>query len=336
MNLLPGDINNIVEYKRYIKNVLVIDWQLGNVCNYKCSYCFSESNSGNKRVPELDSYLNNLNYFLDKIDENNLKASYIISGGEPTVYANLEDIIYYIKERKNYISSLLVTNGSRTLNWWQKNLMLFDNIAISFHIETANKEHILELCKLLNENPNINITLTLMMHPYKFNECMIAHDYFLTNDIQKYANLCVKSLDEDTNNIRKAMSYTEEQNNFIKTNFIHKSYNKKKSFNNKPYDTYAIDVSNNRINFQTKQLAYYDPDFTGWDCMIGTEHITINYSGDIVANCKQNIFNKKHNLYYGNLKEENFNFLMKPVKCSVGKCRCLGLYDISKKISSVS
>jgi MoaA/NifB/PqqE/SkfB family radical SAM enzyme len=332
MNLSQDNIKNVIEYKRIQENITVVDWWLGNTCNYKCSYCFSESNKGNKRVPPLKTYENNLDYFLNKIEENNRKAFYILSGGEPTIYADLDLILEKITSSKCYNGSILVTNGSRTINWWQKNKSLLNMIAISFHIESADKDHILKICELLKDKKT---TVTIMMHKDRFEDCMLTHQYFIDNGILQNAALCVKALDDTINNTDKLLEYTDEQNIFIKNNYLleKKEPNSNTHFYH-PDACIAIDNKENKYNYLSNTIAHIDPDFKNWLCMIGTEHITIDYSGYIRANCNQKIFNTKYNLYYDNLQKENFNLLNKPVKCEINKCRCLGLYNISKKLPS--
>jgi len=323
-----NNIKNIVEYKRIKENILVVDWWLGNVCNYKCSYCFKGANDGDNRVPNLDSYENNLDYFLEKIEESNLKAYYIISGGEPTIYPHLDLILKKIKSHKSYNKHLLVTNGSRTLSWWERNKNLLDNVTISFHIESANLKHILEVCKIIKES---NVTLNIMMHNTRFDDCVNAHNFFMKNNILEYANLTVKALDA-TDNIN-LMSYTNDQHLFIKSNYSYLCNSKKRNNREKTLEAIiGLDKENNIYNVEANQLAHIDPNFIGWECKIGIEHISITFDGEIRANCGEKIFDKKYNLYKGDLESENFDFIKKPHICLTGKCRCLGLYTLSKKL----
>lgn len=327
LNLSQDNIKNIIEYKRIKQNIVVVDWWLGNVCNYKCSYCFFDSNKGDKRVPPLKTYENNIDYFLSKIEENGHKAYFILSGGEPTVYQDIDVILSKIKLSKCYNGSLLVTNASRTINWWQRNKDLFDTINISFHIENADVNHILEVCKILKDKIT---TVTVMMHRERFLDCINAHQYFIDNNILEYANLCVKALDDTEKNNGKLFDYTDEQNIFIKNNYF---ISKNVPHNYPTPDAcVAIDKEENLYRYLPNTIAHIDPNFYNWSCMIGTEHISINYSGDIQANCRQPIFDKSYNMYHSNLEKDNFNLLYKPVKCTIKRCRCTGLYNISKKI----
>ena len=46
-------------------NVLSIEFMLGNLCNYKCSYCFPGSNEGDHPWPDYELLIKNLKHLLD-------------------------------------------------------------------------------------------------------------------------------------------------------------------------------------------------------------------------------------------------------------------------------
>ena len=212
MLITKNNIDKIVRYERKQPNVIVVDWMLGNVCNYKCHYCFPFANNETKKVPPLEIFEHNLNYLIDKIKENGLTPYFVLSGGEPTVYNQILDLLRIIKD--NNFRSLMVTNASRTVNWWQKNIDLIDDVYISYHPQYKNEKHILEVIKTLKDK---HITTTLMASPRKelFSNLMEAHKYFVENDILSYSNLCVKTL-----HIKEQLyNYTEDQLDFIFSKF---------------------------------------------------------------------------------------------------------------------
>ena len=55
------------------ERALAIDLSIGNVCNYKCWYCFPGSNEGNHKFPDYEIFKNNithlLNYYKDYFDQ---------------------------------------------------------------------------------------------------------------------------------------------------------------------------------------------------------------------------------------------------------------------------
>lgn len=322
MLVSEDNIDRIIKYERKTPNLIIIDWWLGNFCNYKCHYCFPFSNKGNRRVPPLDVFEHNLFYLISKIKENNLIPYFVLSGGEPTVYNEITKLLKILKD--NNIGSYIVTNGSRTYNWWFKNQELIDSLNISYHTEYADKKHILNLAKLFQNNRN---TISMMASPKKelFDRMIEAYNFFIENDITEYSNLNVKPLYSD----KDVYNYTEEQLKFIKKNVMIRC-KKNKTKTNYDKTSFGYDAKGNKYTAHSNVLLRINPDFTGWDCSIGREFISIDYSGNIRANCGEKIFKKPFNMYKDDLEYKNFELPEKTVKCTVGKCLCLGLYDVSK------
>jgi len=323
--LTEKNLNEIISYKR-ISNDITIDWLVGNYCNYKCDYCFSDSNKGDKKVPPLEDINDNVDYLYDEIEKIGKTPFFVLSGGEPTMYSGLLDIIEKAKLRFPRTQALIVTNGSRTLNFWQRNKNNFDKIAISFHVGQADPQHILDVCKIIEEK---DVCVTIMLHPdtERFEKGLQIRKWFIKNGLTKYAVLTLKLLDDQVE-ITKLMDYSEDQILRFKDRcFSPRDTDIKVNFNSER--TIAIDKYNIH-NINANYLAQLDPDFTGWKCHVASERITIAYNGDLIANCLQEIYPKKFNLYTSNLREENFKIRKDPVVCTVGKCRCLGLYNISK------
>lgn len=329
MNLNQENFSKIIKFERVQQNVLVVDWVLGNYCNYNCRYCFPFSNLGNKRVPPLDVFLHNLEYFLDKIVENNYKVFFILSGGEPTVYNKFTELIKIIKHRIPNSIIEVVTNGSRTINWWEKNKELIDNVNLSFHVQFAKKEHFLSVIKTLKGK---GLSILIMMHPEEtlFQIGVEAHQYFIDNNILEYSSLGVNSL-RDTENTKRGdiiFKYSKEQLAFLEKNFYLNTQVKRNNIMN--HKSIAYDIDNNTYNFNLPQILNINPDFTGWKCSVGREHISINYDGYIIAMCGDKIFETKYNIYKDDLEMKKFDFPKNDITCTVGKCLCTGLYHVSK------
>lgn len=90
-----------------------------NVCNFKCSYCYSAHGRSGKIISK-DVLKASLDYFIDnkRVDKSNKLAISILGGGEPMLSWNLvKFIIEYSNERCNAmgfrgIDINIVTNGS--------------------------------------------------------------------------------------------------------------------------------------------------------------------------------------------------------------------------------
>ena len=80
------DGKKILSIDRDASDLTIIDWVLGNYCNFKCSYCFPNANTGTDRVPRLDDVLKrNVYHLMEEIDAvSKQKIVFNFGGGEPT------------------------------------------------------------------------------------------------------------------------------------------------------------------------------------------------------------------------------------------------------------
>jgi organic radical activating enzyme len=156
MNKSPIRIQKVIppEYK-------LIEWKLHNVCNHNCSYCGEENKDGSNRWKSLEiykEYTNNLHHAA-----NGSPLWIQITGGEPTLFPELLELMQYIKSKGIYVS--LISNGSRTLRWWKeaKEAKVLDMLFITYHPEQTNDyQHIIEVLNLFHNEPTE--TLCIITH----------------------------------------------------------------------------------------------------------------------------------------------------------------------------
>lgn len=120
---------------------MVLDWKLNHICNYRCSYCYNQSNWHNKMFPTLENIRKGVSH-LNK----DWEYIVILSGGEITLYPYLFQFLQELKELK--IKSLqLITNGSASIQYYKDLIKLYKNILlyISIHPEFVDSNHILSL-----------------------------------------------------------------------------------------------------------------------------------------------------------------------------------------------
>ena len=128
-------MNNVypIHVKRSVPQPFkVINWKLHNVCNYSCSFCGKENNSGNERWLPLEKYKS----IVDKIAEACLESPFYIvyTGGEPTLYPDLIELLQYSKNKGAW--NILASNGSRTMRW-RKELAKIDTEMTNNKQQTA-------------------------------------------------------------------------------------------------------------------------------------------------------------------------------------------------------
>jgi sulfatase maturation enzyme AslB (radical SAM superfamily) len=137
----------------------VVNWCLGNTCNFKCSYCPDVLHDGSSAWPTLDE----IKSFVDRVLEQKpkKKVAFEFTGGEVTVYK-------HIKSRGAAVA--FISNGSRTARWWTSFADKADHVCLSFHAEEGDPDHFLEIVNIASRN--IKVHVNVMMHPKKWDTCM--------------------------------------------------------------------------------------------------------------------------------------------------------------------
>ena len=136
-----------------------IQWLLGNICNYNCSYCPDHLHSNDTRLYSDESLADSIRYVANELRAVGRDARIEFVGGEPTLH---EGIITGLSSTGSNQpgGNKLTTNGSASLEWYKENYIYFSHIEISYHIPWANLQHIVETVnylKTLEEGPSVEV-----------------------------------------------------------------------------------------------------------------------------------------------------------------------------------
>ena len=151
-----------------------------NGCNFRCHFCHNKNLVLNKDIKEI-SFEEIYNFL--KLRKNMLEAV-VITGGEPTIYSNLEEKLQKIKDLGYYIK--LDTNGSNPdviINLYKKGLI--DYVAmdikntLSKYPLTCGNPHI----NLLNIQKSINFLKTSGIS-YEFRTTLVK-EFHTLDDIKE-------------------------------------------------------------------------------------------------------------------------------------------------------
>lgn len=152
-------------------SIFSVNWALMNNCNYKCSYCHSDLNSGSIKAPPYEVAVNFIKLILERSNSSMLTPYFEFGGGEVTLLRYFPDIIKLIHDRQGLVN--IVSNGSKLLQWWNKNSHFLHGVSLSFHINDIKSEsHFIEVSKILEASESTRFHVNIMMVPERFDDCL--------------------------------------------------------------------------------------------------------------------------------------------------------------------
>ena len=324
INDIPEDYDQFVPQTD--KNFLFIDWDLGNTCNFSCTYCDPSIHNGS--VPWLD--INKADYLIEEIRDNYQNKDfrlYNLLGGEPTAYPKLPQLIKKIKSIDPDTVIRIHTNGSRTPRYWKENCQYMDEVLISAHPEFINVETTCKNINILIEN-NVDVSVMVAMSVNSWDKCLD-----IANTIVRKTNALVsmKPLQKRLGGDEK-MDYTEEQNSIMTSwnNGMHEikintdNPNYKTDYRATRFVTHNMRWVSTSTSKEIKvgdvnQLIIDDTNhWKGWDCYIGLDSIFIMKNGYVKAGSDCN-----PDYYLGNYFEKGpMKWPTKPITCAYDSCYC--------------
>jgi MoaA/NifB/PqqE/SkfB family radical SAM enzyme len=329
-------MKKIIKIEHTQKNRLTIDYELGNRCNYKCNYCTPDSYSGTHAWPDVDVVKKNIvsliNYYSNNLPIDNIRLT--LSGGEPTLWRDLGEFAKYIHNNTDNkkVRIKLLTNGSRTLRWWEEYADYFTHIGISIHHEAVDVDHIIKLSEILNKKRVSFITEVLMDLP-AWDKCVSIVDKLLNTNNRFMVSAKPVYFNGQVSN------YSIDQQKYLKTslkrfpslkNFI-ANYNK--LFSKIPTIKTTFDDGS---TIKTKNENYFVLNmlnrFNGYECDLGVSSMFIDKNGRITGACFQKLYNED---FYYNINDVDFSEKFKPnlvpVICTKNICPCVGENIIPKR-----
>ena len=249
-----------------------VSWILGRFCNYKCSYCWPYANSSIPDHQSLEVYKNTINQIKTQAKENNFtNFHWSFSGGEPTAYKNLLDLVKHLEDGITpYQSIHMTTNLSPSKKWWSKwsdatELIQRKSITASYHNEFANEKEFSDKClHLMGEN--VYVTINQVMVPSQF--------YELYERCQRFADKGINvTLKPQSNESANAIvdGYTNEMIEIMQNGFPQQA-NEQNVYQIRLYDSddtaYDFDQAE-RFN------AFGFNQFTNWHCNSGYQSVII-------------------------------------------------------------
>ena len=289
-------------------NWFVVNWCLGNTCNYSCSYCPTALHDGSLRWPDPTVIKN----FISKIKDHhyNKNIYFEFTGGEVTMYRHFAEICQFCTELDIKVG--LISNGSRTLRYWGENKQFFDHVCLSFHPEFADEEHFINVVKILNNDVRTHVNI--MMSPEKFDFC-----YAVANKVKNLGNISM-ALQPLIHNFGDTLyDYNEFQKKIFDKQ--HELITKHIKFT-RSFDYYrgAMRMVNENgesvVSSAHRFISEKTNDWSGWKCYAGVEQLIVDMDGTIHRGwCKMGGA-------IGRIDDENLILPSDPIVCTKTMCHC--------------
>jgi MoaA/NifB/PqqE/SkfB family radical SAM enzyme len=279
-----------------------VEWNLGKRCNYDCSYC--PSSIHDNFSPHTD--INVLEATVDKLCELGKPLRISLTGGEPCVHPDIEDLLEYFK-RKDIFWVNLTTNGTRGYQWYLNNEIFFNHLVFSLHFEhdwTRIVDTILKYYDATEREFFVNV----MAHHDKMDNVRTVVKKFNELGI-KYAVRRIRWTEGD-HNVFDDMRYDGKDLEWI----LSKDATAKP--NCRVDDTTIIHANDIIKNHQNQ--------FKGWTCNAGLESLMINWDGEVHrATCRVGGS-------LGNVYQNTFVAPLAPTICTREWCTCAADIPITK------
>ena len=252
---------------KFMDDIVLINWSMTTVCNYKCSYCPSTLHDGLYKFPNNTQDI--LDFLTEIQNKNKEKKIYLaILGGEPTLWPKFNEFLQAVDDNV-YIE--IMSNGSRPLKWWKNNIDNLDRlyqVVLTYHSEYADKDKFINLCEFLAKNLKNFLHVNIMVPP-KDTKCIE-----MFNMIKEIDNLGVRA-----KGIRIAFGdkylaeYTDQEFKIIEAS---------NAYNIKEENIFHFDNTGfYKLSFEKKYT------WKNQLCHIGLDSFFIDYDGLIYrANCK--------------------------------------------------
>lgn len=288
-----------------LDSLIVIDWMINSICNYRCSYCSEKFYAGKDQIISNEDYLHYFKLIDDEFPDNPKKL--IISGGEPTLHKGLIDIIETFNDKWHI---QILTNGARKLHWWETFCNRLQNknvkLIISFHPEFADPTHVIQVSELTSNF--FNTTIQILFQPS--NKEKIDKMIELAKQSDKNINLKIKPL-RNIYNENVSIDYTKNEIEFMEKNsFVRTAEIKRidiiidgEIYHNKKINSLISEKQNN---------------FKDWKCFLGSKRFLIWADGTITGST----CGTGHKHILGEIKDKKIKML-NGVTCEDSYCGCV-------------
>ncbi len=309
----------------------IVEWRLSNVCNFDCSFCPSQFKDGSKRPLEFEKYTKIVDNLIEQSPGK--KVWFQFTGGEPTLYPKLIDLLTYIKNKGGYTS--VISNGSRTIRFWKElaEKDVLNRLFLSYHPEQEDSpDHIIEVNEIMQKtNTLVTIFVTTQTNPRLFQKAVLGH-FKILKEATTISTL--KAIGDSTS----MQPYTPDQLAILQKNLYVKSPKWKMQSQEKfevskniPwYDSEMILTFNDgstKVGRAQNLIDHKLNEYKGWECDIGKDLMIIEIDEIFRGVCREGgpIFK---------ILDEDISWQTESIICQKQECNCgIDIQEPKRKIN---
>lgn len=148
-----------------------VTWMLGSLCNYDCMYCSADWHDTTSRAHDLETLQQAWRDIFDRSRHVDLPYKISFTGGEVTANKSFLPFAQWL--RRQYGSSiamlLITSNGSASLNWYQRAAEVVESISLSTHSEFMDEAEFFAKAREINKimpRPHKSLHVNIMDEPW--------------------------------------------------------------------------------------------------------------------------------------------------------------------------
>ena len=334
-------------HARNTNDIIRIQWNMGNSCNYSCDYCPPILHNGSKPWLSKQQYIDAITRLSSHYNALDKQTEYELIGGEVTVIPGFEDIIKTISEHNS--TSIVYTNASRTVNWWSKAKQYMDSVILTYHPLTQDADHFMAVINEIKDYVHIDINIAGIggdvLRLGEFAEQL--RDMFKDCERNNYnmVNICVKTMYKKLlgrqNKQETYWTYTTEEEQILQKPGIKQQVVPEVVKENIP-DADCFPDPEPDPNAWMTEFLYDDGtaeyvqshqiidkklnSFQGMRCHLGFESLNIDASGDMYSSwCGA--------VNFGNISDSNWSLPQSKTTCPYAFCNNISDISITKTLN---
>jgi organic radical activating enzyme len=292
-------------------STVVVDWNLGNKCNYRCSYCPTDLHSGSTGWPDLSVLEAVSNLLVCHYRDLGRCVYFQFSGGEPSYYEFFRELAQLLVATGSTVG--VITNASRSPFWWKETASSLEYVCATYHVEFAEYGHFTEVIETLLEG-GVSTHINVPMYPKHFEKCLqVGKDL---SDRFPEVTLTLKSLLVDFGS--DLYDYSPSQLEILRCGIRRKAVSTSTDRRARGPMKLIYSDGSTEIQSASQMLAHGQTRWSGWKCNAGIDLISINRNGRIHrSTCREGGL-------LGSIFDLNSITLPSaPVICGKDACTCL-------------